>query len=126
MERQIKLNTPFKCKNGVEMVWRGETNSDSRLYKCWTTDNRDFVWYYPNGAFETEERRQDFEFHAEWYGVPEPPSAPPPLGLKPRSIHDGQRRDGIKEAMLRYMDANKSIPPEWLEEYNELTARPQG
>jgi len=44
----------------------------------------------------------------------------PPLGLIPKNIHRYQRRIAIIEAMDRYLQANKEIPIEWLEEYNEL------
>lgn len=46
-----------------------------------------------------------------------------PLGLKPRSIHDGVRLYEIKAAIVRYMDADRPIPVEWVQEYNELILR---
>lgn len=49
----------------------------------------------------------------------------PPLGLKPRYIHDGERLYEIKEAIVRYMDADCPIPAEWVREYNELISRKQ-
>lgn len=47
----------------------------------------------------------------------------PPLGLKPRYIHDEQRVDDICRAMIRYMNNKQPIPIEWLEEYNELRTK---
>lgn len=44
----------------------------------------------------------------------------PPLGLKPKWIHDLQRRREIFEAMERYSDAGKPIPREWIDELREL------
>ena len=44
----------------------------------------------------------------------------PPLGIKPKFIHDEQRREELKQAINRYFEANKPIPMEWIEEYNEL------
>ncbi|ASB90845.1 MULTISPECIES: hypothetical protein [Bacillus] len=44
----------------------------------------------------------------------------PPIGVKPRFIHDEQRAEELSGAIMRYIQANKSIPTEWLEEYNEL------
>lgn len=45
----------------------------------------------------------------------------PPIGLKPRFLHREQRITQIKGAIKRYLAANMKIPPEWVEEYNELT-----
>ncbi len=45
----------------------------------------------------------------------------PPLGLKPKFIHDEERRDNIKASVSRYLEYGKKIPVEWIEEYNLLT-----
>lgn len=47
-------------------------------------------------------------------------SQKPPLGLKPRYIHDSQRIDEILCAIERYTDANMSIPKSWVEELRDL------
>lgn len=44
----------------------------------------------------------------------------PPLGLIPKWIRQEERLKEVKEAMLRYLDANLEIPTEWGEEYEEL------
>lgn len=44
----------------------------------------------------------------------------PPLGLTPKSVWDTHRLIEIKEAIKRYIEVNKPIPIEWIEEYNEL------
>lgn len=44
----------------------------------------------------------------------------PPLGLKPKYIHEAQRLSEISAAINRYMLFSKEIPIEWVEEYNEL------
>lgn len=44
----------------------------------------------------------------------------PPLGLTPKYIWEAQRVQAISEAMDRYMSANKAIPLEWIQEYNNL------
>lgn len=46
----------------------------------------------------------------------------PPLGLKPRWIHDSQRVEEILDAIARYTDANMPIPKVWLEELKDLVA----
>jgi hypothetical protein len=45
----------------------------------------------------------------------------PPLGLRPRYIVREERVREIKEAIKRYVDAEKSVPAEWLHELNEYT-----
>nr|DAK85077.1 MAG TPA: hypothetical protein [Caudoviricetes sp.] len=47
----------------------------------------------------------------------------PPLGLKPRYIHEAECLCDIKAAIARYMDAGYPIPAEWVKEYNELIAK---
>lgn len=44
----------------------------------------------------------------------------PPLGLKPKWLHDEQRLDEVVAAINRYIEAKKLIPQEWMEEYNLL------
>ena len=44
----------------------------------------------------------------------------PPLGLTPKYIRQRQRFVEVCEAIVRYYDAEKQIPIEWIEEYNEL------
>ena len=47
----------------------------------------------------------------------------PPLGLKPRKFVDEDRLREVQGAMVRYYDANKPMPLEWITEYNELAER---
>jgi len=48
----------------------------------------------------------------------------PPLGLKPREVHESQvRANRFKEvcgAISRYYNNGSKIPISWVEEYNEL------
>lgn len=46
-----------------------------------------------------------------------------PLGILPRRIHDSKRLDGLKAAIIRYVNAECEINQEWIEEYNELVNR---
>lgn len=59
---------------------------------------------------------------------PEPQKAPP-IGLRPTSMaweqFDQARCKEIGEAVLRYAEALVPIPPEWLDELNELIQRNQ-
>lgn len=47
----------------------------------------------------------------------------PPIGVKPRFIHDEQRLDEIEKAIVRFAGAHWPIPDEVTEEYNELAER---
>jgi hypothetical protein len=44
----------------------------------------------------------------------------PPIGLRPRYIVTQQRIQEILEAMLRYNQANKKFPAEWVLELDDL------
>lgn len=47
----------------------------------------------------------------------------PPLGLRPRFVHEEERMAEIYAAVVRYMDAGICVPTEWIAEYNELAKR---
>jgi hypothetical protein len=47
----------------------------------------------------------------------------PPLGLKPRYIHDEERMLDIKSAIVRMINADATISIEWVQEYNEIIKR---
>lgn len=44
----------------------------------------------------------------------------PPLGLMPKKLFLEQRFENIKEAIERYVKADKEIPNDWLDEYEEI------
>ena len=44
----------------------------------------------------------------------------PPIGLIPKWVRNGERLREVREAIVRYYDAEMEIPVEWMEEYNEL------
>ena len=44
----------------------------------------------------------------------------PPLGLKPRWVHDSRRAKDILDAIERYTDVNMSIPKAWVKELKDL------
>jgi hypothetical protein len=49
----------------------------------------------------------------------------PPIGLKPKTVHDGDREVEIINAMIRYLKAKKPIPDSWSTELWALqSARP--
>ena len=47
----------------------------------------------------------------------------PPLGVMPRHIHDEMRRKDLAGAIVRYIEAELSVPIEWVKEYNEINKR---
>lgn len=44
----------------------------------------------------------------------------PPIGLKPKWLHDELRVCEIAAAIQRYVAVGKEIPVKWVEEYNEI------
>ena len=44
----------------------------------------------------------------------------PPLGIMPKDMWDFIRKNELIKAMCRYLNAEKDIPKEWVDEYNEL------
>jgi hypothetical protein len=46
-----------------------------------------------------------------------------PLGIQPKSVWNRQRSIDLKMAVNRYFEADKPIPIEWIEEYNELNKK---
>lgn len=47
----------------------------------------------------------------------------PPLGLKPRWVHNEQRLREVNEAIQRYRAANKEVPKVWYKEHSLLTVQ---
>ncbi len=43
-----------------------------------------------------------------------------PVGVEPRFFHDENRMLALRDAIHRYNARCLPIPPEWIEEYNEL------
>lgn len=47
----------------------------------------------------------------------------PPVGVKPRSVHDEERANALDDAMVRYLNEDLPFPLEWVVEWNELRTR---
>lgn len=47
----------------------------------------------------------------------------PPIGVKPRNLHDEERANSLDEAMVRHLNEDLPFPIEWATEWNELRAR---
>ncbi len=46
-----------------------------------------------------------------------------PLGVMPRKLWEEDRQLNLLTAMCRYVEAYIKIPPEWIDELNELNRR---
>lgn len=44
----------------------------------------------------------------------------PPIGVIPKKIHDEKRILEILRAMIRFIEANKPIPQDWVDELRYL------
>ena len=49
----------------------------------------------------------------------------PPLGIMPKYIWDDRRLTEIENAVIRFFEAQRAIPLEWVIEWNELTRKKQ-
>ena len=47
----------------------------------------------------------------------------PPIGIEPKNVWESIRFKRLKEAMIRYLEADLDLPDEWKEEYNEFIKR---
>jgi hypothetical protein len=69
----------------------------------------------------TSEQRQHGKrlLLSEIYGA----APKPPLGVKPRNLHDEERANALDEAIVRYLNEDLPVPIEWVQEFNELRTR---
>jgi hypothetical protein len=44
----------------------------------------------------------------------------PPLGVKPRWLHNEIRLEELSGAIYRYLNSGRAIDTKWVNEYNEL------
>lgn len=106
----------IKCQCGGDMIETGYAihgTPPKNHYKCNKCGLDD---YY------TESQVRLYTIYMEVTG--DIITARPPLGLTPKHIHDRlvnkSRMDNIKDAIFRYIEANKELPNEWIEEWNTL------
>ncbi|MBL87204.1 MAG: hypothetical protein CMO82_11160 [Winogradskyella sp.] len=43
-----------------------------------------------------------------------------PKGIIPERIHHFSRKEDLKEAIIRYLNAELQVPEQWIEEHNRL------
>lgn len=84
-----------KLKNGYTIESPKENNSTPHLINCACSD--------------------------DWTRGMRDEPIKPPLGVMPRDIWNRKRQKELADAMQRYLEAGKSIPREWIDEYNELS-----
>ncbi len=60
--------------------------------------------------------------HHQYYGE-EKEEKKPPLGVLPRELWDVDRQLNLIAAMERYVGDFFKIPPEWIDELNDLNER---
>ena len=58
-------------------------------------------------------------------GIGQDSTNKPPIGIPPKSIHDGVREEEIISAMIRYLKAKKAVPDSWFTELYELQGAKQ-
>lgn len=138
MKKQIELNVPFKRKDGKDVVWNGATGYGGERYQCIDLNGWGVGWYNRDGSYVGSEIDPSVKYHAEWYTGPEdaPEEKPetemeeanpaPPLGLKPRHVHETERLDEIDFAIVREVAARKCLNTVWIDEYNELAFKLRG
>lgn len=44
-----------------------------------------------------------------------------PKGIMPKYVHDERRFREVGDAIIRFVEARRRVPEEWIYEYNELT-----
>ena len=47
----------------------------------------------------------------------------PPIVILSQQVHDEARKHDLAEIMIRYLESNKEIPLDWVDEYNEIISR---
>lgn len=50
-------------------------------------------------------------------------SIKPPIGIIPKKLWQEQRLSELAAAIIRYLDAGKFPPEEWLDEFDELESQ---
>ncbi len=88
-------------------------------------DDKTIKWYH-SGIHTTEEDwnkstyNKSTEDVCKIYGIPYRQENKPLIGIEPRKIWLEKRLEGIKDTIMRYLDANKSINLSWVKEYEYL------
>ena len=91
--------------------------------KTLTQEQIDAVIDWMNGWDQLRDTAIPLRFKEEWTKqlnsaiVSHSKVDKPPLGLKPKWVHDRQRQGEIMKAINRYLEAGKTPPKEWAIEF---------
>jgi hypothetical protein len=111
-EYYVILDGEWHHWNHLEFIWELSAFSDRELAMLLVaSDGTEKGW----GEAFKDSITAEKTFLTEPDELPEPRS----VGLKPLNTHGEERLVDVKEAIARYLLADKQIPIEWLEEYNE-------
>jgi hypothetical protein len=97
----------------------GGCGGDEEFFRCFKAEEYVLT---PQGAFV---KREDYYKQPETTHKWEQHTKPP-LGLKPKKIHDQQRLLEIIDAMSRYASTGDAIPAEWFAEASYLNGQLEG
>ncbi len=105
-EHQIRVldknNTPTQTKHHNQL-----TESEAR-------------WLY-NKAHRIGNQKEFIEELKAENNIKQSPIDKPPIGLKPKQLHNEERIKEIKSAIERYKGSFYVVPAEWIDELNELS-----
>lgn len=106
-----------KSKKIEELQKNGEWERLSDvIYRMSYNDFCDFIINYPVSNFRIFDEYKEFNEVKKQ----KQESSKPPLGLKPKYVHDELRIREIQDAIERYNAVNKEVPKEWEDELNNL------
>lgn len=114
-----------------EPVWIESGDGAVCAYSGWAIVGRYYddsvALYVPgNVYYEAAVRHGTVIVYAHKPGGSAEMNQKPPLGLKPKLVHDEQRLFEVSGAIGRYFIAGLPIPVEWVEEYNQLVKSLKG
>lgn len=86
-----------------------------------------YLWFYDNKNKEYVLRKKytgqyaiPVELFDKWQNHLKSQIIEPPLGVIPKWLHDEYRIKDLKAAINRYLDNNREVSAEWIDEYNLL------
>ena len=115
-EKEIKPEKPFKC--GQELIFKnGETATIESFCLDKQGNNRWLLRFKSGTTLWYEEKYLILISNQANKNIE---NEKPPIGLVPKYIWLAQRKEEIKAAIFRYIEAGEPLKEEWIEEYNEI------
>ena len=118
--KDLGMMTVTEYNKGFNYALEELVETDEGIYKV-TPEGLDLQWSSGgvlgnqvciNGRTYYEPLRKEHA-HAE----------KPPLGVMRQKVHDEIREGELGAAIIRYVEAEKEVPIEWVDEYNEIIER---